>query len=250
MENNLEIGKNYAAAIFEICESSKIPESPTVSDLLIKIGDLRDKNKHLYNINGKVDFQLEAIADEMYNTRLVIGSVYFWKQQGLTSLRSVNTNYGQFRVFSRRPDFRDTWFYIYVDEGYSRIYNCWQRIANILNIFFKVIPERKNVYFKSVLDSITIKYPEVDDDSSYLWLKEFLDERYSRRINYKRKDIIHSECSSGAYINDFIKKINKPEEQDLLEKERNEWPELLLDSYKEVLTGVDYSLKLITNNIK
>jgi hypothetical protein len=227
-----------------------MPKSMGVSNLVSRIGELRNKDKYPYNIGGVVDFQIMALAEELCNTRLSIGAAHFWKRLGLTKLTPVNTDYGEFRAFSRRQDFRDTWFYLSVDDSYSRIYNCWQRIANILNTFFKVISNPRYVLLKPVLDNIGKNYPEVNNDSSYRWLKNFLDHKYSMQINYRRQEITHVECSSNAYLTEFLMKITKPEEQDALEKERDKWPELLIEYYSVVLSGVDHMLTLITNQFK
>ncbi len=246
----MDIGKAYAETIFEICRSLEMPEPLGVSDLVLRIGELRNKDKYAYNRGGEVDFQLNALADELYNTRLVIGAAHYWKSLGLNSLTPVCTEYGEFRRFSRSPDFRDTWFYLSIDEGYARIYYCWQRITNILNIFFGIISDPRYILLKPVLDRLRKEYPTVNDDLSYRWLKNFLDNKYSSQINYRRQEITHVECSSSAYIQDFLRNMENSTEQDALEKERDEWPRLLFESYSEVLIGVNHMLKLITNQIK
>jgi hypothetical protein len=254
LQNNEKLALGYVNAINEICKSLEIINPMDEWDIggkfSEKISHLRDKNKYPFNKNGDVDFQQYALEFELSNTRIRIGEVHFWKNLGLCKMKPINTTYGEFRRFNRGFNYKDLWFFRSVDDSYNRLYNCWQRIANILNIFFKVITDSRFVLLKPVLDNIKKIYPGVSNDTSYKWLKDFLDNRYSSTINYKRIKITHIECSSSAYIVQFLRNMDNTVEQDALEKERDEWPQLLIEFYNDTLEGVNNMLELISNQIK
>lgn len=69
----------------------------------------------------------------------------------------------------------------------EKIYNYWDRIGDLIYIYFPRLIKQENVYFSKSIDIIP---PDFHNSINYRWLKKFRDTDYIE-LNSKRRNFVH-----------------------------------------------------------
>jgi hypothetical protein len=124
----------------------------------------------------------------------------------------------------------------------EKLYNYWDRIGDLINIYFPgLIKSKTKVYFSTVVDSI----PEAFRNSeNYSWLKTFRDNQY-KEINNKRIDVVHYITNDTAFKHKHIEAVtNEQAILDLLAA-RDALPEYFEDQINLTLDGFVRTVQFI-----
>jgi hypothetical protein len=233
---------SYRAKLTSICVAYDLAHPINDVNLHIifqeKIGHLRDKTQYSFNINGEIDYQKEDIISLITELRHSVSNVIFYHEEGLSQPRAH---------FTFSPTQNDMLFFYFVDDSFMRLYNIWNRMANLINWFFKLVNEEANVYFINIIDKLG---KVAIEDESYKRLLEYRDNEYRETLNKRRKGIVHRATSWNTYYKHLVERCSASEKIEDLILERDALPPFLISSYSRLIGGVYEMLDVIRNNIK
>ena len=213
-----------------------------------QIGHLRSK----FNLNGQIDFQEQDLYNIAHETRFAIANTILLSEIGLTPFEEIP--HQEVIIPGYFPEIVDTRYFYFVDDVFMRLYNFWNRIANFLNIFFRIETGSKKLYFSpEFFQALSLS---VGTDSNFQSMKSFQESEYKDIINKKRRKVVHTESSSTTYFIDFLNSFKNIKEQDKflnevaeLQKERDSYPNYFIASYQRMLKGLDEMLAIIKDNV-
>jgi hypothetical protein len=247
MEYSNQAVSNYLGEIKKVykdCKLDKIQKEDIISDKFGKIGALRSK----FNQNGIMDFTEDDLAQAIENLKFAIGNLILFFIIGLTDFEFENTNYGPIGLpKGNKWTSIDIAFFYFVDDSFERLYSFWNRIAYFLNIFFKVIPNDREVLFPKTIDKLASN-KKVNSNCFFKSLKHFKDTEYTN-FNKLRAKIVHKEFSSSTYFNEALRSIKNVNKLSDLQRERDELPNYFLKHFERTIQGIDEAISLIENNI-
>lgn len=136
--------------------------------------------------------------------------------------------------------FYDKQYYFIASQTIQLLYNFWDKIGDLINLFFEKINKDKNIYFPDVINKI----PEECKNENYNWLSAFKDHEY-KDLNKKRKQIVHYKGLESSAMNKVISNLSNREELEILQKEKMDLIPYLIDHCEKTLLGFEQALKLI-----
>lgn len=136
--------------------------------------------------------------------------------------------------------FYDKQYYFLASQAVQLLYNFWDKIGDLINLFFEQIGKDKNIYFPDVINKI----PEEYKNENYDWLKAFKDNEY-KELNEKRKQVVHYKGLESNAMNQVISNVHKREELEKLQKEKMDLVPYLINHCEKTLIGFEHALKLI-----
>src|ERR1035437_5175862 len=97
---------------------------------------------------------------------------------------------GNSSEFPNRQSIASKRYFMFVDVTFEKVYNFWNRIGNLIALFFQEEFTKKSdkIYFEKAIDRIPIEFQKIE---SYKKLKHFRENEY-RIMNGKRKQIVHN----------------------------------------------------------
>ncbi|MDO1448927.1 Cthe_2314 family HEPN domain-containing protein [Rhodocytophaga aerolata] len=98
-------------------------------------------------------------------------------------------------VFANYQNLEGKRYDMYLDIVSQQFYNYWDRIGDLLAVYFPNIFLKKKIYFSTTIESIPSLF---HGSENYKWLKEFADNQY-KALNRIRKDIVHYVTSSTNF---------------------------------------------------
>lgn len=206
-----------------------------------QLSHLRDK----FNAKGELFFTQTEIDTAIMHTRFAIANVLLFFDAGLSNFKYQKTQYGIVAKMRTR-NLIDSRFFFFVDDTFMRLYGYWNRIANLLNLFFEVEKDEAKVYFPQVIEQLP---PDVHADRNYKSLITFKDSDY-KKMNNKRRKIVHRFSSSRSYFSYWHKHITDEKKLKKLQKERDELPDYFLKCYNRMIQGLNETVDLINFNIQ
>ncbi|MFC1523009.1 Cthe_2314 family HEPN domain-containing protein [Elusimicrobiota bacterium] len=208
-----------------------------------EIGYLRDKTEYHYNRKGEMDFKEEDLLVGVSKVRFAIGSVIYYQDCGLAKFDWDSCN----EVGSYFPSENDWMFCYFLDDSCSHLYSAWNRIANFLNIFWS-LPNKKDPYFHNVVGYLesNLKKPFPNALKKIIAFKNM---EYPNSINRHRREIIHSECTFGAYFRGFVHQHTEKSALKKIQEERDLKPKELSACYKRLLEGIAEMLEVIRHYV-
>jgi len=130
----------------------------------------------------------------------------------------------------------------YLNMTFERYYNFWDRIGDLLNFHFKLLPERIED-FSRVIDKLNnIKSSSLN----YEWLKNFKDNDFNIINNSFRKIIVHHYNIESYFINKLTE-VDFDNSSEML-KLKNEFyglVDFLFTQHQNTFTGFEKAINLI-----
>jgi hypothetical protein len=178
-----------------------------------------------YKVFGELDFITKEIK---YHT----GVVTFLRPYINNPLLEHGT------YLQTREDLR---YLMYANATFQCFYNYWDRIGDLLSIFFETGLNESNNYFGRVLTNFPEEFKE---SPNYKWLKSIYDEHLRTLLN-ERNDIVHIANVGVKTYMGFIFNIDNKPELTRIQNEKEHYPELFHQHLTLALTGFEKAVLLI-----
>ncbi|MDO9001143.1 MAG: hypothetical protein Q7W45_15370 [Bacteroidota bacterium] len=145
---------------------------------------------------------------------------------------------------------------------FQLFYNYWDKIGDIIALYFAPQLPQKQVFFGKVIDTIPNQILNITYDPTILaenakvfldniltsphfqWLKNFKDNDFLR-LNDKRIKIVHYNNIETEYFQEYVKHNNNEAELSRLQKEKEGLVDLFINEYNSCLKGFEETLSLI-----
>jgi hypothetical protein len=123
----------------------------------------------------------------------------------------------------------------------EKIYNYWDRIGDLIEIYFPGRLSEKQVYFPAVIDCVDKAFHQSEN---YKWLKEFKETDY-KQLNEIRRRVVHYLTHETEFKRKHLDSVDS--EQAVLElvDERNSLPDQYRGHIKTTIEGFDRAVLLI-----
>jgi len=141
---------------------------------------LRDKNCDVFK---KLFNDLLFCSDEI---QFFLANMYLYRPFINNPLRDV-TIFNDEALYLNYPNLETSRYSMFGTTVSEKIYNYWDRIGDLIFLFFPTRLEKRDVYFSKVIDIIP---SEFHNSTYYRWLKNFKDDGYSD-LNSKRRYYVH-----------------------------------------------------------
>jgi hypothetical protein len=130
---------------------------------------------------------------------------------------------------------------MYVDFSYQLIYNFWDRIGDLLDVFFYTGLSDRSIYFKSVIKNIPSEYHK---SANHRWLTNICDTELNA-LHEIRKQIVHyNSLEVKMFYNVVLNSQNTNKLKELFEQKQS-FPELFKKHLGLMLTGFERTIRLI-----
>lgn len=129
----------------------------------------------------------------------------------------------------------------YASLAHQNVYNFWDRIGDLLYVFFETGLEEDNVYFTTVIKSIPDNYKKSDN---YLELKRIYN-KYLKKIFSRRQQIVHYKMLGTKHYLGLPLNYDNKQEAEKLEKEKKEYPSYFKEQSELTFKGFLNALYLI-----
>lgn len=135
----------------------------------------------------------------------------------------------------------DSRYMMFASICFQSIYNFWDRIGDLLALFFKTGLHDTSIYFSRVLNNFPKDYKESEN---FQWLNTHYDQEIKNLLG-QRDDIVHSyqlECEFYWRVIEAKMNTNKTRE---IQKEKESFPHSFKQQIDLLLKGFEMALKLI-----
>jgi hypothetical protein len=129
----------------------------------------------------------------------------------------------------------------YASLAHQNVYNFWDRIGDLLYVFFETGLEEDNVYFTTVLKNIPDDY---NKSKNYLELKKIYN-KHLKKIFSRRQQIVHYKMLGTKHYLGLALTYSDNEEAEKLEKEKKEYPAYFKEHSEFTFKGFLSALYLI-----
>lgn len=157
----------------------------------------------------------------------------------LLLLKPYTRNYlSQKVIFYEKPLFQ--YFPTYIDKRYFLIsglllelfYNYWDKIGDLLAIYYTPeIPEKK-IFFPIVIENIT------NESINFKWLKDFANKEY-KDLNGKRKQVVHYKNIESDFIKEYMDNIQNEESLKELQLQKDNMTEFFENHLRLTISGFE-----------
>lgn len=177
----------------------------------------------------KIHDELDFITKDL---KYVTGVLYFLRPY------IVDTDYSGGQYHQNLADRR---YLMYANFGLQSIYNFWDRIGDLLWIYFETKHKPNKVYFHSMIRDI--KEPYISS-KEYLQLKEIYDKDLVEFFDLRNEAIHHFQLECKFYWGS-IETHNKPAEKEKLNKDKHSLPEKMEKHLELCVKGFELAIRLI-----
>ncbi|MEW5845447.1 MAG: hypothetical protein AB1777_04180 [Bacteroidota bacterium] len=137
--------------------------------------------------------------------------------------------------------FIDKRYFFLIGVMFEVLYNFWDRIGDLLAIYFTPNLPEKQIYFPIVIDNIKSPYIQ---SPNYIWLKNFKDKEYNL-LNIWRKKVVHYLNVESEYNKIYRSKFDNKAELLQLQDEKIGLTDILKNHFKLTISGFMKALLLI-----
>lgn len=132
-------------------------------------------------------------------------------------------------------------FGMFTNSVFEKLYNYWDRIGDLIAIYFPEKFAGKKVYFGTVIGAIQDEFKASDN---YRWLKEFKENEYNG-LNEKRIKVVHYINNDTTFKYKHLALLGDREALERLIAERDELPEYFKKQIDFILTGFEKTVQLL-----
>lgn len=150
-------------------------------------------------------------------------------------------NVGSTQIFQYFPNFCDKRYLSTCGKIIELLYNYWDKIGDILAVYFTPqIPSNK-IYFGTVIDSISSIY---QSNEHFDWLKDFKKNSYEE-LNKKRKQIVHYTTVESQILRNYRENYSDFENLREKQEEKENFTSYFMTHYESTKKGFYHAMKLI-----
>ncbi|MCX6276781.1 MAG: Cthe_2314 family HEPN domain-containing protein [Bacteroidetes bacterium] len=193
----MEIAKvisNHQNAIIEIIREYKIESLSGIDDSYILNGhhifEWFNNTIQKLTFNGQNDDIFGKLFDDLIfcsdEIQFFLANMYLYRPFINNPLKDITIFNGKV-LHLNYPNIESSRYSMFGSSVSEKFYNYWDRIGDLINLFFPNQLNKRDVYFSKVIDIIP---PEFHDSTNYRWLKNFKDEAYCE-LNSKRRNLVH-----------------------------------------------------------
>ncbi len=177
--------------------------------------------------------------------------------EAFEEIRSINKDIKYFtcllyllRPYINRPiDEGGRYFQTVCDKRYLTFasvvhqcaYNYWDRIGDLLHVFFETGLKERDVYFNRVLQNIPGQFKESEN---HVLLTSLYESTIKRLLDNRRLIVHHKQIESKMYTGTFLHR-DDPEKLGELQKEKESYPEFFKKQLEVSVQGYESALGLI-----
>lgn len=245
MDPILKKVKEYVSEIEQVCKNKKI--HCLFDEQIILCGknamsfaiDITRKpqliNTPIHDINT-----IDDIFRSSQEIKSLFGEVLLLNPY-LTNYTSNPVPFNGTIIYTYFPTFIDQRFFQLTGLLFESLYNYWDKIGDILAVYFTPNLPPTKIYFLTVIGAIPEKFYSSDN---YKWLKDFGNKEYFE-VNNKRKSVVHYKHLESNFHEEYSKYFNKKAELEKLYKEKIELSIFLDDQVRKTIKGFEVAFKLI-----
>lgn len=182
----------------------------------------------------------DDLLKKTIDIKFLLANMYMHKPF-LWNFLKHNYKYNNKNNFYYYMSYNDTRYMTYCDLLFQTIYNYWDKIGDLLAMFFTPKLSNKNLYFGNVIKNIPTLYKVSEN---YVWLNEFRENDYLC-LNKKRILTVHYNNYSSGFYEHWLKNISNEDEIEKLQKDINDLTDYFKDNLNKAITGFEKALKLI-----
>jgi hypothetical protein len=154
--------------------------------------------------------------------------------------RILQNHYGK-TIYRYFPTFCDKRYLSTCGRILELLYNYWDKIGELLVLFFPLKKTTEKIYFGKVIDNVNNDY---HTNLHFKWLENFKENDY-KELNKRRKEIVHYTTLESQIVRNYRENV---EDFDFLKNEQEEkenFCSYFKVHYKMLNDGFYHSLKLI-----
>jgi hypothetical protein len=179
-----------------------------------------------------IDFKLYHDFDFITQSlKYIVGTLYLLHPH-------INNTTDDGKYIQKHHDSR---YLMHADYGYQAVYNFWDRIGDLLYLYFETGLDKDNVYVGRVLNNIN---PEHKSKKEYDDLFALYDNNVKPILD-QRHGIVHYFTKASQYYWGHVEKAYDPEEQKLLNEEKLKIPDQLKQQLFYCCEAFGLTLKLL-----
>ncbi|WP_426492414.1 Cthe_2314 family HEPN domain-containing protein [Hymenobacter sp. 102] len=228
----------FTEEIYEVYKREGLESLKQITDgdtrLDSTFSTILNRKQNLYPLPHSIFKLQEELSFITQDIMYVTGLLYYFRPY-IVDVAETNAVYKQ-----NLPDHR---YLTYATFGMQSIYNYWDRIGDILYIYFETGLKPKSVYFGSVLNNINPKYQESE---YFIQLNKIYQDEIKPFID-ERNTAVHSYQLETKYYWGNVElqgEANRVERENL-NTEKHSYPEKYKHHLELCITGFRLMLNLI-----
>lgn len=202
------------------------------------ISDILRRKRNIHPLpysDFKIHDELDFISKDL---KYVTGVLYFLRPF------IVDTKYTEGMYHQNLPDRR---YLMYANFGYQSIYNFWDRIGDLLHLYYETGLAIDKVYLGRVLTNMKDPYNSnpnhIKDDSFYKKLKELYDTELNFFFDERNEAVHHFQLEAKHYWGNI--EFRKDKAYLKLNEEKQKYPEFMKKHLELFFVGFEVALNLI-----
>jgi hypothetical protein len=188
------------------------------------------------------DFKIHDEFDFISLDLKYVTAILYYLQPFIVNTRNTDGMYHQ--------NLADKRYLMYANFGYQTIYNFWDRIGDLLHLYYETGLSQEKVYLGRVLTNMKDPYNMdrhyVKTNSSYIELKEMYDNVLKPFID-ERNDAVHHFQLESKYFWGNIQYFDDEENRNKLDDEKQSYPEFMRNHLELFHKGFQLAIELINN---
>lgn len=143
--------------------------------------------------------------------------------------------------YTYNMSFIDKRYFFLIGVMFEILYNFWDKIGDLLAIYFTPNLPARQIYFPIVIDNIQSPYIQ---SQNYIWLKNFKDNEYNF-LNNERKQVVHYLNVESKFHEIYSSKFDNKTELLKLQDEKIGLTDILNNHFKLTIIGFEKAFLLI-----
>ncbi|GEM_PF-1429868 len=143
--------------------------------------------------------------------------------------------------YNYKMTFIDKRYFYLLGVMFEILYNFWDKIGDLLAIYFTPNLPDLQIYFPKVIDNIQNPYIQ---SQNYIWLKNFKENEYLF-LNNKRKQVVHYINIESKFYETYRSKFDNKAELLQLQEEKNGLTDILKNQFNLTISGFEKAFLLI-----
>jgi len=143
--------------------------------------------------------------------------------------------------YSYNMSFIDKRYFYLIGVMFEILYNFWDKIGDLLAIYFTPNLPTRQIYFPIVIDNIQSPY---NQSQNYIWLKNFKENEY-HFLNNERKQVVHYINIESKFYETYRSKFDNKTELLQLQKEKIGLTDILKNQFNLTINGFEKAFLLI-----
>ena len=149
--------------------------------------------------------------------------------------------FGDKIVYPNRQNLESKRYNMFSNIVSEKIYNYWDRIGDLIAIYFPDKIKPQNVYFTSAIEIVP---KEFHHSENYIWLKNFKETDY-KKLNQKRKQIVHYSTVDTDFKYKLLGNSTNREHVGKIIEERDSLTDFYKYQFNLTLTGFEKTILLL-----